>query len=291
MPLPPKLSEEERKAALEKASAARKRRAEVKHDLKQGNLTITKIYEISQRDTAVAKMRVMELIESIPGVGKVRSQAALERLGISSTRRLQGLGKHQLAALLQEFEPGHHRKTKGTLLVLSGPGGVGKSSVARELRTRGVYWVSVSATTRSPRDGEVDGVDYFFLSENDFDERIERDEFLEWAEFAGARYGTPRHPVEKAINDGKNVLLEIELSGAQQVKKKMPQALLVFLEPPSWEELVSRLEGRGTDTPERRAQRLALAQEELAASKDFDRVLVNDEVERVVSSLIEFASA
>lgn len=291
MSLPPKLSEQERKAALEKAAASRKRRAEVKKELKAGSLTITKIYEIAQRDSAVAKMRVMELIESIPGVGKVRSLAALEKLGISRTRRIQGLGKHQLQALIQEFEPGHHRTKRGTLLVLSGPGGVGKSSVARELRSRGIYWVSVSATTRLPRDGEIDGVDYYFITDNEFDARIEREEFLEWAEFAGARYGTPRHAVERAINDGKSVLLEIEIDGARQVKKKIPDALLVFLEPPSWEELVSRLEGRGTDTPERRAQRLALAQEELAAGKDFDRVLVNDEVERVVASLIEFASA
>ena len=291
MALPPKLSEEERKAALAKAAASRKRRAEIKQELKNGGLTITKIYEIAQRDSAVAKMRVMELIESIPGVGKVRSQAALDRLGISRTRRIQGLGRHQLQALINEFEPGHHRQKKGTLLVLSGPGGVGKSSVARELRSRGIYWVSVSATTRSPRDGEIDGVDYFFISESEFDARIEREEFLEWAEFAGARYGTPRSAVERAINDGKSVLLEIEIDGARQVKRKIPEALLVFLEPPSWEELVARLEGRGTDSPERRAQRLALAQEELAAGKDFDRVLVNDEVDRVVASLIEFASA
>lgn len=291
MALPPKLSDDERKAALEKASASRKRRAEIKKELKTGALTITKIYEISQRDSAVAKMRVLELIESIPGVGKVRSAAALEKLGISRTRRIQGLGKHQLQALINEFEPGHHRKKRGTLLVLSGPGGVGKSSVARELRTRGIYWVSVSATTRLPRDGEIDGVDYHFITESEFDARIERDEFLEWAEFAGARYGTPRHAVERAINDGKSVLLEIEIDGARQVKKKIPDALLVFLEPPSWEELVSRLEGRGTDSPERRAQRLSLAQEELSAGKEFDRVLVNDEVERVVASLIEFASA
>lgn len=291
MALPPQLTPEERQAALDKAAASRKRRAEIKKELKAGALTISKIYDIAQHDSAIAKMRVIELIESIPGVGKVRSLAALERLGISISRRIQGLGRHQLKALIAEFEPGHHRTVRGTLLVLSGPGGVGKSSVARELRSRGVYWVSVSATTRAPRDGEIDGVDYFFISENEFDARISREEFLEWAEFAGARYGTPRSAVEKALDDGKSVLLEIEIAGARQVKSKMPEAILVFLEPPSWEELVSRLEGRGTDTPERRAQRLALAQEELAAGKEFDRVLVNDEVERVVSSLIEFASA
>lgn len=291
MPQPPALSAQERAAALEKAAASRKRRAEVKRELKDGKLTISRIYEIAAHDEAVAKMRVIELIESIPGVGKVRSAAALDRLSISRTRRIQGLGRHQLQALVNEFEPGHHRVKPGTLLVLSGPGGVGKSTIARELRSRGVYWVSVSATTRPPRDGEIDGVDYYFITESEFDQRIEDGDFLEWAEFAGARYGTPRNAVEKALNDGRSVLLEIEIAGARQVKKKMPQALLIFLEPPSWEELVSRLEGRGSDSDERRAHRLALAQEELAASKDFDRVLVNDEVERVVESLIEFASA
>lgn len=291
MGLPPQLSSEERRAALEKAAKSRKRRAEVKAELKSGTLTISRIYEIAQHDAAVAKMRVTELLESIPGVGKIRSLAALERLGISTSRRIQGLGRHQLQALLNEFEAGHHRVRRGTLLVLSGPGGVGKSSIARELRSRGIYWVSVSATTRSPREGEIDGVDYFFINDDEFDQRVSRGDFLEWAEFAGARYGTPQQPVEKALTEGKSVLLEIEIAGAKQVKRKLPEALLVFLEPPSWEELVSRLEGRGTDSPERRAERLALAQEELASSKDFDRVLVNDEVERVVSSLIEFASA
>ena len=291
MALPPRLSADERQAALDKAAASRKRRAEVKKELKAGALTISKIYEIAQHDSAVAKMRVLELIESIPGVGKVRSTSALERLGISLTRRIQGLGRHQLKALIDEFEPGHHKKKEGTLLVLSGPGGVGKSTVAKELRSRGIYWVSISATTRLPRDGEIDGVDYFFISREEFDRKIDEGEFLEWAEFAGNYYGTPRSAVEKALRDGKSVLLEIEIAGAKQVKKKMPQALLVFLEAPSWEELVARLEGRGTDSPERRAQRLDLAQEEMASGKDFDRILVNDEVDRVVASLIEFASA
>ena len=288
---PPQLTPQERSAALEKAALSRRRRAEVKRELKDGELTLSKIFDIATHDEAIAKMRVLELIESIPGVGKVRSIAALDRLKISRTRRIQGLGRHQVKALIEEFEPGHHRPERGTLLVLSGPGGVGKSSVARELRTRGIYWVSISATTRSPREGEIDGVDYFFISESEFDSRVSQGDFLEWAVFAGARYGTPRSAVEKALQEGKSVLLEIEIAGAKQVKKKMPDALLVFLEPPSWEELVARLEGRGTDSPERRAQRLALAQEELAASKDFDRVLVNDQVERVVASLIEFASA
>jgi guanylate kinase len=146
--------------------------------------------------------------------------------------------------------------------------------------------VSISATTRVARHNEVDGVDYFFYTESEFDNAVKSDLFLEWAEFAGNRYGTPRKPVEDALREGRNVLLEIEISGAKQVKQSAPEAILIFLQPPSWEELVSRLEGRGTDSPERRAARLALAQEELAQAGLFDLSIVNERVEEVVERLI-----
>jgi guanylate kinase len=170
--------------------------------------------------------------------------------------------------------------------VLSGPGGVGKSTVAKALRETNTFWVSISATTRQARHNEVDGVDYYFYSDSEFDNAIKSALFLEWAEFAGNRYGTPRKAVEDALRDGRNVLLEIEIAGAKQVKESAPEAILVFLQPPSWEELVSRLEGRGTDSPERRAARLALAQEELAQAGLFDLSLVNERVEEVVERLI-----
>ena len=118
---------------------------------------------------------------------------------------------------------------------------------------------------------------------------IAQDEFLEWASFAGARYGTPAKAVEKALAQGRNVLLEIEIEGARQVRSHSAEAILVFLEPPSWEDLVSRLEGRGSDSPERRAHRLELAQSELAAAKEFDIIIVNDQVEKVVSALLSLA--
>jgi guanylate kinase len=200
------------------------------------------------------------------------------------------LGRLQRADLLKEFSV-PSSVPRGKLIVLSGPGGVGKSTVAKKIRSISELIVSVSSTTRSPRFNEIDGVDYHFLTAGQFDLAIRRGEFLEWAEFAGNRYGTPFAPVEKALTTGQSVLLEIEIEGAKQVKAKMPEALLVFLEPPTWEELVSRLEGRGTDSAERRAARLALAQEEMAAASLFDKVLINDEVEKVVASLIEFASA
>ena len=289
MGLPPQLTPEQRQQALLKAAASRKRRSEIKVKIKNGEFSVDAILEMAKSDEAVAKMRVKELLESLSGVGKVRAQSLMERLNISPTRRIQGLGRLQIKQLREEFMKSEHAIKPGKLLVLSGPGGVGKSTIAQKLREAGNFWVSVSATTRSPRNNEVEGKDYFFVSNEEFTRMIKADEFLEWAEFAGNRYGTPQEKVEQALLLGRNVLLEIEIAGAKQVKAHLPQSVLVFLEPPTWEELVARLEGRGTDGPERRAERLQLAQEELAAASFFDVVLINDQVETVVEKLIELA--
>ena len=207
MGLPPQLTPEQRQEALLKAAESRKRRAEVKLKIKNGEFSVDTILELAKTDDAVAKMRVKELLESLSGVGKVRAQSLMERLNISPTRRIQGLGRLQIKQLRGEFMKSDHAIKPGKLLVLSGPGGVGKSTVAQKLREAGDFWVSVSATTRSPRSNEVEGKDYFFVSEEEFNRMIKADEFLEWAEFAGNRYGTPLEKVEHALLIGRNVLL------------------------------------------------------------------------------------
>ena len=288
MGLPPQLSAEERSAALDKAKHSRQIRAAIKAKVKTGDLTLADVFKQADSDLVVGKMRVADLLAALNGVGKIRASAIMDRLNISPTRRIQGLGKHQIAALIAEFVPGSNR---GKLLVLSGPGGVGKSTIAAYIRKHQTFWVSVSSTTRKPRPQEKNGVDYYFLTDSEFDDEIAKNHFLEWAHFAGARYGTPREAVERVLSSGTNVLLEIEIEGAKQVKAQAPEAILVFLEPPSWEELVSRLERRATDSEQRRAERLALAQEELAAASFFDHRLINDQVENVVQKLLSFASA
>lgn len=173
------------------------------------------------------------------------------------------------------------------LTVLSGPSGVGKGSLVAVVRRRHPQvWLSVSATTREPRPGEVDEVDYHFVDRAEFDRMVAADELLEHASYAGNSYGTPRGPVARQLAAGEPALLEIELQGARQVRAAMPEAHLVFLAPPSWEELVRRLTGRGTEDEERVARRLLLAREEMAAGTEFDEVIVNDDLELAADRLV-----
>lgn len=173
------------------------------------------------------------------------------------------------------------------LTVLSGPSGVGKDSVIELIRARSPWiWLSVSVTTRPMRDYEVDGVHYYFVDRPEFERMAATGQLLEWAEFAGNLYGTPRSAVEQRLRAGEPVLLKIDLQGARQVRAAMPEAQLVFLAPPSVEELKRRLVGRGTDDEETIRRRLEHADEELAAEQEFDVTVVNDEVERAATELV-----
>ncbi|WP_228053875.1 guanylate kinase [Nodosilinea sp. LEGE 07298] len=174
----------------------------------------------------------------------------------------------------------------GRLIVFTGPSGVGKGTLLRSLRHRyPMLKLSVSATTRSPRPGEVDGQDYFFVSREAFLEMVERGELLEWAEFAGNFYGTPKTPVMQAIEAGHWVILEIELEGARQVRETFPNALQLFVLPPSIEELESRIRLRGKDADEAIARRLQRAQVEIDAASEFDEQIVNDDLEVALQQL------
>ena len=178
---------------------------------------------------------------------------------------------------------------RGRLIVLAGPSGVGKSSVVRILRrVLPELWFSVSVTTRDPRPGEVDGEDYHFVTSDEFDRMIDAGELLEWASVHGGlhRSGTPAEPVERALEQGRPVLLELDLAGARAVRVSKPEAKLVFMAPPTWDDLVQRLTSRATEEPAATARRLETARVELAAQNEFDTVVVNTDVDHSCDELV-----
>ncbi|HQV90685.1 MAG TPA: guanylate kinase [Phycicoccus sp.] len=183
-----------------------------------------------------------------------------------------------------------HERSRSRLTVLAGPTAVGKGTLAAYVREHHPeVWLSVSATTRKPRPGEVDGVHYHFVTTERFDDLVADGDMLEWAVVHGrAKYGTPRWPVEAALAAGRPALLEIDLQGARQVRESMPEALFVFLAPPSWDELVRRLVGRGTEDEAERTRRLDTAKVELAAASEFDVTIVNDDVRRAAEELVSW---
>lgn len=175
--------------------------------------------------------------------------------------------------------------TKGIIVVISGPSGSGKGTIVNELIKNEQYALSISATTRKPRIGEKEGIHYFFMSKEEFLEMINKEELVEWAEFCDNYYGTPKSYIEDKINKGKDVILEIEVQGALQVKKIYPEAILIFIIPPSLTELKNRLLKRGTETSEIIEKRLMRAVEELDFVKEYDYLLVNDSIDNVVKEI------
>lgn len=286
---PPKKSIGELRAAGQKAIMARRQRAMVKNELKSGKVSLLQVLETD--DPIVIRMKIWDLLMSLPAFGETKARNLMDKCGISDARRIGGLGGQQKKQLLKELKIFSSSKENSKLIVISGPSGVGKSSITRELRNDDRFWISVSATTRAPRIGEENGVDYFFVSNEKFDQMVKNGEFLEWANFANARYGTPAKAVDQKLADGRNVVLEIELQGARQVRKVRKDALLVFIQPPSFEVLKERLVKRGTESEAATIARLARAKEEMAASVEFDHVLINHQVGEVAKSLVSLATS
>jgi len=169
----------------------------------------------------------------------------------------------------------------GNLTVLTGPSGVGKGTIVKKiLDSHSDVWLSISATTRKPRTGEIEGQHYFFLEKKNFQEIIDKEGFLEWASFSNNFYGTPKKIVNEKIEQGNNVLLEIELEGARQIRRSFPDALQIFIAPPNLSELEKRIRGRGTETEDAIRNRLAIAKKELFAKKEFDAVVINEDIEK-----------
>ncbi|MCS3428283.1 guanylate kinase [Leucobacter aridicollis] len=287
------MPEVDRVAANKAAVAARQARAELKRKLRGGEISPLKVLEYSKvPGHAAATLRITDYLLSFPSIGQVKAERIRDDLQISERKRLGGLGalqRDRLETFVRERSGALPRGERPPLTVLAGPTAVGKGTVATYVRDHHPdVKLSVSATTRAPRPGEIDGVHYFFVTDEDFDRMLAADELLEWATVHNTyRYGTPRGPVMEASARGEVVLLEIDLQGARQVRQSMPDARLVFLAPPSWDELVRRLVGRGTEGEEERARRLETAKIELAAADEFDEIIVNDEVETAAARLVE----
>ena len=286
--------EVDRVAAAHAAVAARRARASVKlavHDRVRSAVDVVEAAWADPSATAEASLRVRELLTSIPTLGPTRAAKAMGQLGIAESKRVGGLGVRQRLKLVQWLAHREHRDSPdlARLVVLAGPTAVGKGTVSTYIRENyPEVHLSVSATTRAPRPGEVHGVNYYFVTDADFDRLIETGQMLETATVHNAfRYGTPRAPIEDALAAGKSVLLEIDLQGARSVRKVMPEAVLVFLLPPTWDELVRRLIDRGTEDSAEQQRRLETAKMELAAQDEFDHRVVNSEVSTAAREVVD----
>ncbi|QCR40488.1 guanylate kinase [Microbacterium sp. SGAir0570] len=293
-PHPPEV---DRAAASRRAVEARRERAALKKDVAMRVISPQELLRraLADPESPAGAMRVTDFLTAIPAIGENKRDRILADLDISPVKRLGGLGSRQRLALqrfldarLPEPQP---RAGRSRLLVLAGPTAVGKGTVAAHIRdSHPEIMLSVSATTRAPRPGEVDGEHYYFVDDAEFDRLIAEGELLEWATVHNRhRYGTPKAPIEAALAAGRTVLLEIDLQGARQVRAAAPDATLVFLLPPSWDELVDRLVGRGTEDAEERARRLRTARVELASQGEFDYRVVNDTVARAADEVAALA--
>lgn len=287
------LPEVDRVAASQAAVAARRARAAVKAEIASGARRPVEVLAAAaaEPEGVEGRLRITDFLLSIPAIGRTKLGRILEELQISPAKRLGGLGRHQrvrLDAFLRERESAS-RGGAGRLLVVAGPTAVGKGTVVRHIRENFPnVQLSVSATTRQPRPGEEHGNHYFFVDDEEFDRLIAENQLLEFATVHGThRYGTPRGPIEGALARGVSVILEIDVQGARQVKEAMPEAVSVFLLPPSWEELVRRLEGRGTEDAEEQERRLATARGELEAQNEFDFRITNSEVARAAADVVD----
>lgn len=287
-----KVPDTDRAAASRAAVEARQARAALKQRVRAGELSPVTVLEMSKRaQSPAATLRITDFVLLLPAIGQIKMPGILEQLDISERKRLGGLGIRQrtrLEAFVRQRLGLDEAATVPPLTVLAGPTAVGKGTVAAYIREHyPEVKLSVSATTRAPRPGEIDGVHYYFVSDEEFDRMLAESEFLEWATVHNAyRYGTPRTPVLEAAAQGQLVLLEIDLQGARQVSVAMPDARLVFLAPPSWDELVRRLIGRGTESAEEQERRLSTAKVELAAADEFDATIVNDTVALAAERLV-----
>ncbi|MCC2028989.1 guanylate kinase [Microbacterium sp. YMB-B2] len=291
--------EVDRAAAARRAVERRQARASLKRDLGMRVTTPQAVAELAfaDADSVAGSMRVTDFLLALPAIGVGKRDRILTELDISPVKRLGGLGVRQRASLLhwldERFPAPEPRTGRSRLLVLAGPTAVGKGTVAAHIReNHPEIHLSVSATTRAPRPGEIDGVHYYFVDDAEFDRLIAEGELLEYAVVHNkSRYGTPRAPIDAALAEGRTVLLEIDLQGARQVRAAEPSATLIFLLPPTWDELVHRLVGRGTENEEERARRLRTAKVELAAQSEFDYRIVNEDVAAAAREVVELSEA
>jgi len=289
--------EVDRVAASRRAVAARRERAALKKDVAMRVISPQELLRraLSAPESPAGAMRVTEFLTAIPAIGEGKRDRILAELEISPVKRLGGLGARQrvtLQAFLdQRWPEPQPRAGRSRLVVLAGPTAVGKGTVAAHIKEHHPeIHLSVSATTRAPRPGEVDGEHYFFVDDAEFDRLVADGELLEHATVHNAhRYGTPKAPIDASLAQGRTVLLEIDLQGARQVRATAADANLVFLLPPSWDALVERLVGRGTEDAEERSRRLKTAKRELAAQGEFDHHVVNDDVARAAAEVAALA--